>query len=241
MPVRQVTLFQSAHCPLPSHVPFCPQLPSDSTAQMGWPATGFIPAGTSLHVPTKPARLHALQLSTHRVWQQTPSAQAPDRQSEGSAQGAPSARLPEGASAVAGDSDATSSGIAVPPSREPSFVAPSSDETSSEASEPFGPLPREKSPRILAHPHARPSAKRATINPPRRRPVLRVTAASRRVRPLESTPVGSVLRNVRGTQGTGWRRYLFSRTEVAKLRLDRIRNPIERIADPTRQAQPNTR
>jgi hypothetical protein len=35
LPFLQTTLFQRAHCPMPSHVPSCPQLLCDSMAQMG--------------------------------------------------------------------------------------------------------------------------------------------------------------------------------------------------------------
>ena len=61
--------------PFPSHVPSFWQLDGSSVAHALWPVAGAMPAGIGEQVPSRPARLHALQLPWHAVSQHTPSAQ----------------------------------------------------------------------------------------------------------------------------------------------------------------------
>jgi hypothetical protein len=47
-----VAFGQSWQLPVPSHRPFSPQVDAAVDAQVGWVASGAVPAGTGEHVPT---------------------------------------------------------------------------------------------------------------------------------------------------------------------------------------------
>jgi hypothetical protein len=74
-PPQVVPLGQTAQLPLPSHVPFCPQVPASVAVHAARGAGPMSPASTGEHVPFSAPWLHWTQLPSHGVSQQTPSTQ----------------------------------------------------------------------------------------------------------------------------------------------------------------------
>ena len=93
VPAAQVVpLAYKRQPPTPSQAPSAPQLAAPWSAH--WPS-GSAPAGTVEQVPLDPASAHDMQVTVHDVWQQTPWAQIPLRQSGPAAHAAPSGSLPQ--------------------------------------------------------------------------------------------------------------------------------------------------
>jgi hypothetical protein len=87
-----VALAYSRQLPVPSHAPSVPQLEAPWSAQ--W-ASGSCPAGTVEQVPLVPVSAQDMQVAVQAVWQQTPCAQIPLRQSGPAAHAAPSGSFPQ--------------------------------------------------------------------------------------------------------------------------------------------------
>src|SRR5262245_38167804 len=83
---HSVLLSQKRQRPFPSHMPSKPQVVLALGAHS---LSGSVPSAWATQAPTLPVRSQREQLSVQAVWQQTPSAQKPDRHSAPSRQGFP--------------------------------------------------------------------------------------------------------------------------------------------------------